>query len=118
MQSSLVGIRDKLSQLERGKGKGELTLENDLMDDTGARSPELDTILLCCTLQEIENFLVGNDRPLQAISQDRLDFLPILNSSCDGMGTCLEIRFSSLVSADQVITVNRGRDCCSFPSTS
>lgn len=49
-----------------GEGR---TLENNLVDDTAARSPELDTVLLGGRLEEVEHLLVAHDGALRGVDR-------------------------------------------------
>lgn len=44
-----------------------VVFQDDLVDDARPRSPELNTIFLSGTLQEVKDLLVGNNRTLEDI---------------------------------------------------
>jgi hypothetical protein len=44
-----------------------VVLQDDLVDDARPRSPELDTIFLSSTFQEVKDLLVGNNGTLEDI---------------------------------------------------
>ena len=44
-----------------------VVLQDDLVNDARPRSPELDAIFLSSTLQEVKDFLVGNNGTLEDI---------------------------------------------------
>ncbi|KAH3661168.1 hypothetical protein OGAPHI_006575 [Ogataea philodendri] len=67
-------------------------LKHDLVDDTGTRSPELDTIFFSTALQEVKHFLIG----------------------CNGR---LEIDIGSFFTDNQVITVDGSRNSSGSHST-
>lgn len=73
------------------------------MYDTGPRLPEFNAIFLRCTLEKVEDFLVGDNRSLHgrrvSHSFTQTEYPPYP-----------QIRFGSIHSLDQMVTVYGCRD--------
>lgn len=80
--ASVGSVRVGAEHEETGSG---VVLENDLVDDTRSRGPELDTVLFSGRLEEVEHLLVLLDR-------------------------AGEVSLGTSLSLDKVVTVDRGGD--------